>query len=139
MEQNVREIKFRAWCPATKQVLPVTEIRFNNNAGHIATYGVGYGDTYTAEGDKVVYGGTTKESPLMQYIGLRDKNGKEIYEGDIVRVNNWKSGCECKHCGYKEDTSGIGKITWINFIKRPEKTPHFNAGDESGAVDKQCR
>ena len=83
----MREIKFRVW----------TGIKMEHQVvvGQLgAFYEGGISPT-----DSACISTTTlyhKETPVMQFTGLRDKNGKEIYEGDIIRINNlqetWKRG-----------------------------------------------
>lgn len=61
-----REIKFRAWEKTFKEMIPVHNINFENKM-------------INSESAWRLF----KEIELMQCTGLKDKNGKEVYEGDI--------------------------------------------------------
>ena len=71
----MREIKFRAWDKADKMMYAaMTSLHFDG-IPHAATFIGALGDERTVRAENL---------ELMQYAGLKDKNGKEIYEGDIL-------------------------------------------------------
>lgn len=141
----MREIRFRAWDKKEKKIY--------NESLMIGNIGLG-------EGSVMVTKDVQKGNELiwMQFTGLKDKNGKEIYEGDILRIKNkrgkyWSKGRvlvvwgDCEFYAQKideeviEDEECLGNYEFNNYdvklignkFENPELLKKFQ-GEESNKI-----
>lgn len=115
----MRTIKFRAWNKVQEKMFTVEGLGFVYEPPAILKL------DHEMPNIKVTdYWLHDEDFELMQYTGLKDKNGKEIYEGDIVKKGTYKDN------GFSNE--GFENLCIIRFFRGSFVLNEVEDGEEFG-------
>lgn len=99
----MENLKFRAWDKTAKKMSKVTAIDFSTKPFRVF---------YKAYGDENYF---NQDAILMQSTGFHDKNGVEIFEGDVLNCGHLFTGSPFEEEDEYEEEKGVVKFINCGF------------------------
>ena len=120
----MREIKYKAWHKIRNKMYKVWSLFWFDDGMRVDIYGMGDREETSEDIENVI---------LIEYAGLHDKNGKEIYEGDILKFSDhfnpwliqWKITGDNIHGGAGFAAPLYAELSWGEVIGNIYENPEL--------------